>query len=473
MNLRFKQASDDLHAASSELLKTVISSETCFASLFLEHSSRSAHLRSIKEISAGRPVRDLHESIEGMSVYAFSKDDAAHEAIEGLDTRKWHDAAHGVANRLGGKKAGRRINIDRHFPAGTLPADAPDTVSPSEKQTFIRDLLDVAVSYHSDVYDAQVEYQDITRRILLINSENQSVERFESRLGVKISVKLRNGAGETAGSASRWTRGGFGDLVFDEPENLVRKAVEHAIAGREARSVPAGPMPVVFAGGWAGLWVHEAIGHTLECDVTPSRWRAQLGRPLGSGIPVTLIDTPVPSAVDEAPAYDDEGSTCQPTLLIEDGRLEGLLTDRRTALKYKLPKTGNGRCQDYRFPPIPRMDRLCLQAGVSAPEDLIASVRNGIYVTRVEAGKTTGPGGEFELRATGGYRIERGRLTHPIQPTLLHSDAKTALAQIRGIGTDLRCDDSEGRCVKSGQTVTVAVQAPSILIDKVQATPAT
>ncbi|MDX1548539.1 MAG: TldD/PmbA family protein, partial [Rhodothermales bacterium] len=235
-----------------------------------------------------------------------------------------------------------------------------------------------------------------------------------------------------------------------------------------AQPVAPGAGPVVLAAGWGGVWLHEAVGHLLEADVLAG---SPLAGRLGTrvAIPdVTLVDDPTHPDGRATYAFDDEGVPATRTTLIDGGVLRAALTDRRHASS--TPSTGNGRRQDYRHRPFPRMSNLLLLGGTASPEDLLAGVQEGLYVTAVGHGVVR-PGIGFAVDVLDGFRIERGRLGAPVAGVRLIGSGPGMLAVLDGIGTDFRLDPARGVCEKQGQVVPVSVGMPAVRVRAMQAVP--
>ena len=223
-------------------------------------------------------------------------------------------------------------------------------------------------------------------------------------------------------------------------------------------------MPVVLGAGWGGVWLHEGIGHLLEADVAAAQgWLDRRGERVASPA-VNLVDDPTLAVGRGALRADDEAAPAQRTTLIENGMLCGFLTDRRTADRHDLPRTGHGRRQDYRHAPLPRMTNLILQPGEVRPDDLVADVADGLFVTAVGQGHTDPASGRYAVAVRAGRRIENGRLTMPVRDVWLEGDVAAALLQIGGIANDAQLDTARGDCVKGGQHVPVSVGMPTVLL---------
>ncbi|RKP57613.1 metalloprotease TldD [Pararobbsia silviterrae] len=248
----------------------------------------------------------------------------------------------------------------------------------------------------------------------------------------------------------------------------VDAALHRAFVNLEAQSAPAGTMSVVLGPGWPGVMLHEAIGHGLEGDAIRKRTSVFSGR-LGERVAapgVTIVDDGTLRARRGSLNIDDEGHPTQCTTLIEDGILRGYLHDTLNARLMGVPTTGNGRRQSYASLPLPRMTNTYMRNGDKDPREIIESVKSGIYAVNFGGGQVDIVTGKFVFGATEAYRIENGRLTHPIKGATLIGSGPESLQYVSLIGNDMRLDDGGATCGKNGQSVPVGVGQPTLRIDE-------
>lgn len=361
--------------------------------------------------------------------------------------------------------AGTAASLSTPSFSPALPADAPDAIAASEKAALVRAAADAAFSLDARIRRVEVAYHDRVRRIAVATSEGALRAEASMLLGLRVAVTLAGNGDAVTTHAVAGGADSFGHFFAHPPEEVAREAVERACRLAEARPLAAGTMPVVLAGGWGGVWLHEAVGHLLEADVVAagdSPFAGCLGRPVAAPV-ITLADDATLGDGRGSYAFDDEGTPSGRTTLIENGVLRGFLTDRRTAREGGLPRTGNARRQDYRHAPLPRMTNLLLLGGNADPADLIADVDDGLYVTVVGHGVVR-PGQGFAFDVLEGYRIEQGRLTAPVTGVRLAGEGPKVLGDIVGIGRDVQIDTARGLCEKAGQVVPVSVGMPTVLI---------
>src|SRR6476660_1247181 len=286
------------------------------------------------------------------------------------------------------------------------------------------------------------------------------------RLGVQI-VAEQNGRRETGyhGLGGRYL---YGRLFEDAEWNrAIDIALAQALVNLESVAAPAGEMPVVMGSGWAGVLLHEAVGHGLEGDFNRKGTSAFSGR-VGERVAapgVTVVDDGSIGERRGSLSIDDEGTPTGCTTLIEDGILKGYLQDRLNARLMGVAPTGNGRRESFAHAPMPRMTNTFMLAGKDDPEEMLARAGNGIYAKSFGGGQVDITSGKFVFSCTEAYRIENGRLGAPIKGATLIGDGPTVLTKVAAIGNDLALDEGVGVCGKGGQSIPAGVGQPTLLIE--------
>jgi TldD protein len=286
------------------------------------------------------------------------------------------------------------------------------------------------------------------------------------RLNVNVVVEQdgRREQGHSGGGARR-------DLGFfleqDRALGFAREAVRQALVSLEAGVAPAGSMTVVLGPGWPGVLLHEAIGHGLEGDFNRKGTSAFAGR-LGERVAakgVTVVDDGTLAARRGSLNIDDEGTPTQNTTLIEDGILVGYMQDRLNARLMGMAPTGNGRRESYAHLPMPRMTNTYMLAGDRDPQEILASVRKGLYAANFGGGQVDITSGKFTFSASEAYLIEDGKIGRPVKGATLIGNGPDVLTRVSMIGNDLRLDEGVGTCGKDGQSVPVGVGQPTLRVD--------
>ncbi|MBK4733282.1 metalloprotease TldD [Noviherbaspirillum pedocola] len=305
--------------------------------------------------------------------------------------------------------------------------------------------------------------------VLVVRSDG--VLAADIRPLVRISVTViaeQNGRREvgSSGGGGRYDYSYFSDELLDR---YASEAVASALTNLESRPAPAGPMTVVLGPGWPGVLLHEAIGHGLEGDFNRKGSSAFSGR-IGERVAapgVTVVDDGTLADRRGSLNIDDEGNPTQCTTLIEDGILKGYIQDTMNARLMKMDVTGNARRESFAHLPMPRMTNTYMLGGDRDPQEIIASVKNGLYAVNFGGGQVDITNGKFVFSASEAYMIEDGKVTYPVKGATLIGNGPDVLNRVSMIGNDMRLDSGIGVCGKEGQSVPVGVGQPTLRIDGV------
>ncbi|WP_341685374.1 metalloprotease TldD [Limnohabitans sp.] len=285
------------------------------------------------------------------------------------------------------------------------------------------------------------------------------------RLSVSVIAeqKGRREAGSSGGG------GRFGLAYFDDAmvETYVDEAVHAALTNLDARPAPAGEMTVVLGPGWPGVLLHEAVGHGLEGDFNRKGSSAFSGR-VGQRVAakgVTVLDDGTMADRRGSLNVDDEGHASQKNVLIEDGILRGYIQDAMNARLMGVKPTGNGRRESYAHVPMPRMTNTYMLGGDKDPQEIVASIKKGLYATNFGGGQVDITSGKFVFSASEAYWVENGKILYPVKGATLIGSGPESLKKISMIGNDMRLDSGVGTCGKEGQSVPVGVGQPTLRID--------
>jgi TldD protein len=308
-----------------------------------------------------------------------------------------------------------------------------------------------------------------TRRVRIASSLGVLVEDVQPLFSIRVSVIASDKGVRREGSAGGGGRLGPEFFAHKPPEHIAREAARMAVTLLEAVPAPAGPMPVVLAPGWPGILLHEAVGHGLEGDFNRKRLSAFSGR-IGERVAapgVTVVDDGTIAERRGSLNVDDEGNRPGRSVLIEDGILRGYLQDRVNASLMKMAETGNGRREGYQSFPLPRMTNTFMLAGQEDPDEIVRSVKRGLYARHFGGGQVDITSGKFVFSATEAYLIEDGRIGRPVVGATLIGNGPDVLTKVTRIGHDLRLDEGVGTCQKAGQSIPVGVGLPTILVSEI------
>jgi TldD protein len=263
--------------------------------------------------------------------------------------------------------------------------------------------------------------------------------------------------------------GRFGLAYFDDAQiaEYVNDAVKAALTNLDARPAPAGEMTVVLGSGWPGILLHEAIGHGLEGDFNRKGSSAFSGK-IGQRVAakgVTVLDDGTIADRRGSLNVDDEGNASQRNVLIEDGILKGYIQDSLNARLMKVKPTGNGRRESYAHVPMPRMTNTYMLGGDKQPEEIVASIKKGLYATNFGGGQVDITSGKFVFSASEAFWVENGKILYPVKGATIVGNGPDALTRVTMMGNDMALDSGVGTCGKEGQSVPVGVGQPTLRID--------
>lgn len=279
----------------------------------------------------------------------------------------------------------------------------------------------------------------------------------------KINGEMRREMGSGGGG------GRFGLAYFDDAmiEDYVSSAVKAALTNLESRPAPAGEMTVVLGPGWPGVLLHEAVGHGLEGDFNrkgSSAFAGMIGKRVAAK-GVTVLDDGTIDQRRGSLNVDDEGNATQKNVLIEDGILKGYIQDSMNARLMKVKPTGNGRRESYAAVPMPRMTNTYMLGGDKAPEEIVASIKRGLYATNFGGGQVDITSGKFVFSASEAYWVENGKIQYPVKGATIVGSGPESLKKVTMIGNDLALDSGVGVCGKEGQSVPVGVGQPTLRLE--------
>ena len=429
--------------------------------------------------------------LESTKSESFSFDDGrmrsvSYDSTQGFGLRAIADEAKGFAHS--GELTEESLNrasetvksVSKNY-SGTM-AEAPPyginkplytSINPLEETSFQikTNLLEEIDSYARSLDPRVVQvsaslsasYQAI--QILRANGERSADIRPLVRLNVAIVVE-QNGRRET-GSSGCGGRGKYEEWINKEKwQSQVKEALRIGSINLESVPTPAGEMPVILGPGWPGVMLHEAVGHGLEGDFNrkgTSIFSGKIGEKVTAD-GVTVIDDGTIENKRGSITIDDEGTKSSKNVLIENGILKNYMQDRQNARLMKMEPTGNGRRQSYSHYPMPRMTNTYMDNGTIDPQEIISSLKKGIYAVNFSGGQVDITNGKFVFSASEAYLVENGKIKQPVKGATLIGNGPDAMSKISLIGNDLALDDGIGTCGKDGQGVPVGVGQPTLLM---------
>ncbi len=301
--------------------------------------------------------------------------------------------------------------------------------------------------------------------VQVMRADGRRVADIRPLVRLNVSVVVEQDGRRETGSYGTGGRFGYGRLLTEATwRQGVDEALRQALVNLDSRPAPAGEMEVVLGSGWPGILLHEAIGHGLEGDFNRKKTSAFAGL-VGQRIAapgVTVVDDGTMPDRRGSLTVDDEGTPSGRMVMIEDGILQGFIQDRLNARLMGVAPTGNGRRQSYAHAPMPRMTNTVMMAGPHEPEEMIRSVKRGLYAVNFGGGSVDITSGKFVFSASEAYLIEDGKVTAPVKGATLIGNGPDALTKITMVGNDLALDPGIGTCGKNGQGVPVGVGQPTL-----------
>jgi TldD protein len=348
-----------------------------------------------------------------------------------------------------------------------LPHDPISSLDDKEKVALLEKLEGYARAVDNRVIQVMASLSGDYEVILVARSDG--VLAADVRPLVRMSLQViaeENGKREqgVAGGGGRFDYAYFTDDVL---RDYAAKAVHQALVNLNAKPAPAGTMTVVLGAGWPGILLHEAIGHGLEGDFNRKGSSAFSGR-VGERVAatgVTVVDDGTIARRRGSLNVDDEGNPSQCTVLIENGILKGYLQDNLNARLMNVAVTGNGRRESFAHIPMPRMTNTYMLNGDKSPEEILASVKHGLYAVNFGGGQVDITSGKFVFSAAEAYMIENGKISYPVKGATLIGNGPDILTQVSMIGNDMALDPGVGTCGKEGQSVPVGVGQPTLRIE--------
>jgi TldD protein len=406
---------------------------------------------------------------QGVGVRAVAGEKTAFAYSDTLSPDALLSSAHAVRSiaRQGAGKArvsgGQRARAQSLYP----PVDPLLTMTAPDKVGLLERVEKMARAKDPHVKQVMASLGMEYDVVMIAGSDGRLSADVRPLVRLSLSVVVeRNGRRET-GNAGGGGRSGLEYFSDETLRQYVDSAVHEAMVNLDARPAPAGEMTVVLAAGWPGILLHEAVGHGLEGDFNrkgSSVFSGKVGQRVASK-GVTVVDDGTIEGRRGSLNVDDEGNATQRNVLIEDGILRGYLQDTLNARLMKTGVTGNGRRESFAHLPMPRMTNTFMLSGREEPEEMISSVKKGIYAANFGGGQVDITSGKFVFSASEAYMIESGRITYPIKGATLIGSGPESMNSVSMIGNNMKLDSGVGTCGKEGQSVPVGVGMPTIKME--------
>ena len=406
----------------------------------------------------------------GLGVRAQKGESTGYAYVEKLDWDSMKRAAETAAQIATSGTPGVvvppvRVDIPSRYELDVVTLDIPGI----EKRALLERAANAAHAVDPRIVKVDASFAEEIREILLFTSEGKSAYDIQPlfRFGVRV-IAEENGKRQegSSGGGGRTTLGYFDGI---SPEDHAKIAAQQALVMLGAEEAPAGQMEVVLAPGDSGILLHEAVGHGLEADFNrkgTSNYSGALGQEVASSL-CTVIDDATLLQSRGTINVDDEGNLPTSSVLIENGKLVGYMHDRFSSGHFGVTPSGNGRRESFAAVPMPRMTNTILKAGPHDPEEILRSVKRGVFAKKFGGGQVDISNGDFVFSLTEGYLIEDGKLTAPLKGVNLIGNGPDVLRKVVMLGNDVEISDGIWTCGKDGQSVPVGVGCPTIKISSI------
>lgn len=409
----------------------------------------------------------------GVGVRAISGEKTGFAYADSINTAALQQAAMAARGIAAQGQQGRVKAFSRSSNSNIyLPCEPLQSLTNTEKVALLHQVEAFIRSLDSRAEQVMVSLTGVYEEVLVAASDGTFATDIRPLVRLNCSVLLQHNGRRERGSAGGGARTDYRYFSEDqdgEPrwQKFAREAVRMAQVNLTAVDAPAGTMPVVLGSGWPGVLLHEAVGHGLEGDFNrkgSSTFSGRIGQQVASKH-CTIVDDGTLSGRRGSLNIDDEGVQSQYNVLIEKGILKGYIQDKHNAMLMGVAPTGNGRRESFAHLPMPRMTNTYMLAGDYVPEEIIASVKKGIYAPNFGGGQVDITSGKFVFSASEAYLIEDGKITTPIKGATLIGNGPEAMQQVSMVGNDMRLDSGVGVCGKQGQSVPVGVGQPTLKLD--------
>lgn len=450
-------------AAARRLLSLALSRGGDYADLFFEHTESASYVYEDERVkTVGRGIT------LGLGVRVQKGEATGYAYCESIEPAVMDEAARTAAQIAAGDPAPGPVDIlevasrPSFYDVPVLSLDSPAP----EKLELLRRADRAARAVDPRITKVQCSFVEQRREVLVLTADGRRFADEQPLLRFGVHVVAEQSGKRQGGTGGGGGRYGLDYFRSHPPEEHAREAARVALAMLEAVEAPAGELPVVLAAGDSGILLHEAVGHGLEADFNrkgTSNYAGRLGEQVASEL-CTVVDDGTIAHSRGSINVDDEGQPGRYNVLIEGGVLRAYMQDALSARLTKTPATGNGRRQSFRHAPMPRMTNTYLLAGPHDPEEILRSVKRGVYAKRFSGGQVNISNGDFVFSLTESYLIEDGKLTAPLKDTNLIGNGPDVLRKVTMLGNDFQLSDGIWTCGKEGQSVPVGIGTPSVKI---------
>ncbi len=449
-------------ALARSLLEIALSSGGDWADLYFEYLTAADFVLEDEKVkSVGRGITC------GLGVRVLKGDATGYAYCEQLDPEAMRRAARTAAQIAAAgasppPEAVRSITLPDFYPV----AQPSLAAIPDAKLELLRRADRAARAADPRIVKVSCSLAESLKEVVIVGADGRLARDTQPMVRFSVGVVAEEDGKRQSGSSGGGGRKGMEYFTEHSPEWHGAEAARVALAMLHAADAPAGEMEVVLGPGDSGILLHEAIGHGLEADFNrkqTSNYSGRVGQRVASTL-CTVVDDGTIGHTRGAINVDDEGNEGRRNVLIQDGVLVDYMHDRLSAKHFRRTPSGNGRRESFRCQPLPRMTNTLLGAGPHDPDEIVRSVKRGIYARRFSGGQVNINNGDFVFSLTEGYLIEDGRITTPVKGVNLIGNGPDVLTKVTMLGRDFQLSDGMWTCGKDGQSVPVGVGTPTIKI---------
>ncbi|MCA9581415.1 MAG: metalloprotease TldD [Myxococcales bacterium] len=452
-------------ALADRLLGLALAQGGDYADLFYEYSASGSYSYEEGILKAAGRATGM-----GLGVRVMKGDAAGYAYAEDLSMEAMEHAAKTAALIADGGGSSRSFQVSNVEAPSRYPVPVVSMDVEGAQKRLLLERADLAArAVDPRIIRVDVGLSEHVREVLVVTSEGKFARDRQPLMRFGVSVIAESEGKRQSGSSGGGGRMGLEYFETHSPEEHAQAAVRQALTMLDAREAPAGEMEVVLAPGDSGILLHEAVGHGLEADFNrkgTSNYSGQIGKNVASDL-CTVVDDATLAFGRGTINVDDEGNVPESSTLIEGGILRGYMQDQHSSEFFKTEATGNGRRESFRSHPMPRMTNTILLAGQDDPEEIVRSVKRGVYASRFGGGQVDISNGDFVFSLTEGYLIEDGKITAPLKGVNLIGNGPEVMRKVVMLGDDLKISDGVWTCGKDGQSVPVGVGCPTIKISAV------
>jgi TldD protein len=451
-------------AKLQNVLGDMMSHKIDYADLYFQYSRSESWGLEEGQVKSGNFSID-----QGVGVRAVSGEKTAFAYSDDITLSALQEAAKATKAiaSIGGEQTAASMVLKRNAPQLYVPQDPIASLSADAKVKLLERLESIARKIDPRVSQVTASIAGEYEVVMVVRHDGVMAADVRPLVRLSINVIAESNGRREQGSSGGGGRFDYSYFTDEVLHDYAQKAVHQAIINLDARPAPAGSMTVVLGAGWPGILLHEAIGHGLEGDFNrkgSSAFSNMIGQQVAAR-GITIVDDGTIQNRRGSLSMDDEGNPTNRTVLIEDGILRGYIQDTLNARLMNMPVTGNARRESYAHIPMPRMTNTYMLNGTVPPEEIIKSVKKGLYAANFGGGQVDITSGKFVFSASEAYMIEDGKITYPVKGATLIGNGPEVLKRVSMIGNDMALDSGVGTCGKEGQSVPVGVGQPTLKID--------